>query len=378
MLSLKSFIKIFFQKMRLSIYIILYDYFKLTKKIDNKKILFLSDSREDLSGNFKFVYDEVKKYKTKYTINMFFKKSLKSKKKFSEKIKLCHEIATSKYIFLDDFYPIIYGLKLRKDTKLIQLWHAMGAFKRVGYSRGGVKCLTHRGYTTAIVSSENIRKDYAEAFNMNIDDVKALGIPRTDSFFDIKQTKRIKEELYEKYPILKNKKVILFAPTFRGKGQNEAYYDFSWIDFKKFKENFSNDYVCIIKMHPFIKNRSNYNFKDDDFYLDLSSEREINKLLFITDILVTDYSSVIFEYSFFNKPVVFFVPDLEEYKNNRNFYYPFEKYTYGPLAINQIELVKCIKEEKIDKQKLKEFKNYFCSACDGHSTKKTCDFIFKN
>lgn len=365
------------QKIRRIDYVLIYDHFKITKKINDKKILFLSDSRAELGGNFKFIYDELVKDKENYDIKIILKKSLQEKRTFNEKKDLCYEIATSKYIFLDDFYPIIYPLKVRQGTEVIQLWHAMGAFKKVGYSRGGIKSLTHRGYTGTIVSSKNIRKDYAEAFNMDISKVQALGIPRTDIFFDKNYEKKIKQELYKKYPILKNKKVILFAPTFRGFGQNEAYYNFDWINFEEFKKNFSKDYICIVKLHPFIKNKSSYDLTNDSFYLDLSNEREINDLLFITDYLITDYSSVIFEYSFFNKPVVFFVPDLEEYQNSRDFYYPFTNYTYGKIAKNQKELIKCLKEENIDKNKIKNFQDYFCSACDGHSTKKVIDYFIK-
>ena len=134
------------------------------------------------------------------------------------------------------------------------------------------------------------------------------------------------------------KKVIIFAPTFRGNGQKSAHYNFEWFDLKKFSETFNKDYVCIFKLHPFIKNKPDYDIENDPFYIDLTSEREINDLLFVTDILITDYSSVIFEYSFFKKPVIFFTPDLEEYKNSRDFYYPLEKYTYGEVAKNFDEL----------------------------------------
>lgn len=373
----KARIKILLQKLIRMPYIIFYTYFKNTTKVAEDKILFLSDSREDLSGNFQFIYDEIKKQKKSYSVSTHLKKSLKSKKSLKEKLLLCQEIAQSKYIFLDDFYPIIYALKLRKETELIQLWHAMGAFKKVGYSRGGKITLTHHGYDATIVSSENIRKNYAEAFHMEIEKVHALGIPRTDIFFNEKYKKQTKEKLYKKYPTLKNKKIILFAPTFRGKGQNEAYYDFNWIDFKKMKESLNNQYKCIIKLHPFIKNKPDYNFEQDDFYLDLSSEREINDLLFITDILITDYSSVIFEYSFMEKPLIFYTPDLKEYKNSRDFYYPFHYYTYGNIAKNQEELIKCIKEEKLDKKKLESFKEYFCSSCDGNSSKKVVEYFLK-
>ena len=382
MKKIKGYIKIFLQRLRRIDYIIFYSWFKCTSKVNENKILFLSDSRSDLSGNFEFVYNEIVKDK-KYEINTLLKKNLSVKKSLKEKINMCREMALSRVIFIDDFYPIIYALKLRKDTSLVQLWHAMGAFKTVGYSRSGKPggpdsiSLTHRGYTGAIVSSESIRKNYAEAFNMDIEKVDALGIPRTDIFFDKKYESNIKKKLYSKYPKLKNKKVILFAPTFRGNGQKSAYYNFDWIDFKKFKKAFSKDYVCIIKLHPFIKNVADYDFSNDDFYLDLTSEREINDLLFITDVLITDYSSVIFEYSFFERPVVFFTPDLDEYRDSRDFYYPLDKYTYGDVVMNDDELIKAIKKGKVDKKKIKEFKDYFCSSCDGKSTKKVVDYYVR-
>lgn len=374
------FIKKILQKLRQIVYISLYKLFCIFNRLDDNKVLFLSASRASLTGNFKFVYDEIKKRK-KYEINMMLKSNLKIKYSIKQKIKLVRLISTSKYIFLDDFYPMIYALKLRKGTELIQLWHAMGAFKTVGYSRmnkeGGPSkhSLTHKNYTGTIVSSESIRKNYAEAFGISIDKVHALGIPRTDIFFNEKYAERIKNKLYKKYPVLKEKKVILFAPTFRGNGQKSAHYNFEWFDLKKFSETFNKDYVCIFKLHPFIKNKPDYDIENDPFYIDLTSEREINDLLFVTDILITDYSSVIFEYSFFKKPVIFFTPDLEEYKNSRDFYYPLEKYTYGEVAKNFDELIKKVKQNKINKKKLDKFYEFFCSSCDGHSTKRVVDFF---
>lgn len=380
---MKALIKKILQKIRSLGYIIIYKTFCLFAKLDNKKVLFLSVSRDSLTGNFLFVYNEIKNRK-KYEINSVLKKNLKSKYTLKERFKLGYLIATSKYIFLDDFYPMIYALKLRKDTELIQLWHAMGAFKRVGYSRGSREgaptqhSLTHKNYTGAIVSSESIRKNYAEAYGISLDKVQALGIPRTDMFFDKKYKDKVIKDYYKKYPQLKGKKVILFAPTFRGNGQKTAYYNFDLFDFDSFKKNFSKDYICIIKLHPFIKNRPNYDFDSDSFYLDLTKNREINDLLFLTDILITDYSSVIFEYSFFKKPVIFYTPDLNEYKNSRDFYYDLDKYTYGDVAMDFKTLIKCVKKNKVDVKKLNDFYEFFCSACDGNSSKRVVDYYMNN
>ncbi len=112
--------------------------------------------------------------------------------------------------------------------------------------------------------------------------------------------------------------------------------------------------------------------------LDLSDDfRDINDLLFVTDILITDYSSVIFEYSFIRKPIIFYVPDFEEYMNSRGFYYPFEKYTYGPMVRTTDELITAIKEEKFYEEKLNKFIDFFCSACDGKSTTRFIEFFFE-
>lgn len=376
----KNYKRIIMQRVRRYPYVILYPIFQLFVKQRNNEILFLSDSRTDLTGNFGCVYNEIKK-RDKYIVRSVLKDKLKTKKTLKEKFGLIYYLARSKYVFVDDFYPIIYAIPLSKKKELIQLWHAMGAFKTVGYARMGKPggpngySLSHRNYTGTIVSSESIRDNYALAFGIDKEKVHALGIPRTDIFFDKKYENDIKEKIYTKYPVLKDKKVIMFAPTFRGPSQNNAYYDFDWIDFEKLKKEFSKDYVCIVKMHPFVQNKPDYDLDNDDFYLDLTSEREINDLLFITDILITDYSSVIFEYSFFKKPVIFYTPDYDDYVASRDFFYDFDKYNYGAKATNMKELVKYIKECKADKEKIKEFYDYFCSACDGKSTKRVVDYF---
>ncbi len=377
--SIKNFLRPIAQRLKRLDYIIFYDFYKLTTKQDEKKVAMLSDSRESLSGNLEFIKKELDG--TDYEVVFFGKKNLSVKKTLKEKKELMRLIAVSKYVLVDDFYPIIYPLKIRKNTEIIQVWHAMGAFKTVGYSRvgkvGGPKkrTLTHRNYTACITSSDSIRGNYSEAFHIDINKVYATGVPRTDIFFDEEYIKKTKEKIYKKYPKLKDKKVILFAPTFRGNGQKTAHYDFNLIDFEKLKKEFKGEYIFINKLHPFIKNNDEIP-SDDDFYLDLTDEREINDLLFITDILITDYSSVIFEYSFLNKPLIFYVPDLDDYIESRSFYYPFSKYTYGDVAYNMDELIKYIKNSKIDNKKLQEFKDYFCKSCDGKSTKRFVSTFF--
>ena len=77
------------------------------------------------------------------------------------------------------------------------------------------------------------------------------------------------------------------------------------------------------------------------------------------------------------KPVVFFVPDLDQYRNSRDFYYPLDYYTYGDIALDFDSMIKCIKSGKVDKKKIKEFKNYFCDSCNGKSSKKVVDYYIR-
>lgn len=375
----KDHVRIILQTIRMGFYVIMYPIVQLFVKESDKHALFLSDTRPCFKDNTLYVKEELEN--RGITVIGIFKGTLKEKRKIKDIFRITYYLAKCKYVFLDDFCPLIYPIHYKKTKKIVQLWHALGAFKTVGYARigkiGGPKgySLTHRNYTDAIVSSESIRKDYAKAFGISIDKVHAWGIPRTDRFFDKNYENKIKKELYKKYPILKDKKVILFAPTFRGVGQAAGHYNFDDIDFKKLKEEFHKDYVCIVKLHPFINNYPDYDFKDDDFYIDLSKNQDINDLLFITDVLITDYSSVIFEYSLFERPVIFFTPDYDDYIAHRDFFYDFDKYNYGIKATNMDELIEALRVKKVDTKKIKEFKDYFCSACDGKATKRVVDSI---
>lgn len=352
--------------------------------LDTRKIIFASDSRTDMSGNFQFVYNELLNSKKKYKYQFMLKGGTAARKSYREIILLAYHLATSKFILLDDFYPMVYPLRIRQGAELIQLWHAVGAFKTFGYSRVGLPggpladSLNHRNYTKAIVSSKNVAEHYAEGFGIGIDKVVATGIPRTDIFFDQFHKKRTRERLYEKYPFLKEKKVIMFAPTFRGPGQQAAYYPIEELDLDKLYNALKDDYVFLVKMHPFVKNFWNVPDQYSGFFHDFSSYREINDLLFITDILVTDYSSVCFEFALLNKPMIFFAPDVEEYIASRDFYYNYFSFIPGPLARTDEELISIITEENFEEQKLQSFIEYFYDHLDGKSSERVVNSLIIN
>lgn len=354
-------------------------------KIKDNKVLFLSDVRNVLDGNLKFVYDYISNEKYEKVLSL--KSDRKEKRKFKEKIKLIYNVVTSKYIILDDYSSFISIIKVRKGQEVCQLWHGAGAFKKFGYSRQDKESNSiagHKNYTKACVTSDEIRWCYAEGFGMDINNIKATGMARTDVFFDKEYIDKKKKEIYKEYPFLKNKKVILFAPTYRGTSLRESYYDYEQLDLKKIYNELKNDdYIFIFKWHPGLRykmqanNECPYDLeKYKDFYFDFSDKRDVNDLLLVTDVLITDYSSVIFDYALLNKPLVYFAYDYEEYKKDRGMYFDFDDYVYGDIAQNTDELIKSIKDVKVLEDKREQFMNKFMNACDGKATQKTCEWIF--
>lgn len=349
--------------------------------VKKQKISFASDSRDDLTGNLYFVYEELYKRELDLDIKLVLNNRIDNKKTFLNLLSTAFHFATSKIILIDDFYPLIYPLNIRKSSDLIQVWHAAGAFKTFGFSRTGrpggpsPKSRNHRNYTKATVSSEGVRSHYAEGFGIIEDKVYATGVPRSDIFFDEEYKKYVRDTLYEKYPFIKDKKVILFAPTFRGNGQGSAYFPFNKLDFKALYENLSDEYVFLFKIHPFVNNKLTIPYEYADFFYDFSDFREINDLLLVTDLLITDYSSVCFEFALLDKPMLFFGFDVEEYVRTRDFYYDFFDFIPGPLVRSTNEIIDTINKEDYSMEKIKPFVDYFFNGTLGKASENVVDDV---
>ena len=356
-----------------------------TLPLKENQVLFASDDRSEIGGNMEFI---LKNLPEGLEPVFEFRRDRREKRSMSQVIDLVKKMTTSRYIILEDYFKYTSFMKVRKGQEICQLWHAAGAYKKFGFSREGnsENIRIHPGYrkyAKAITSSDFIRKNYAEAFDISIDKVQATGVPRTDVFFDEEYIEKTKAQLYADFPILKEKKVIMFAPTYRGRRQSDAAYDFEMIDPRKLYDALSDEYVFIFKWHPATYNNLRREDKElystseyGDFFMDLSKERDINDLLLVTDVLITDYSSVIFDYLLVDKPLVYYAYDLDDYSGGRGLYYDFDDYCYGRVAMNISELIDAIKAEDMCGHKRDEFRRKFMEACDGHATEKTVEYFF--
>ena len=124
--------------------------------------------------------------------------------------------------------------------------------------------------------------------------------------------------------IPKDKKIILYAPTWReNKFYNKEAYKFTTeMDFDEMHDQLSDEYILIVKFHYLVKDKSIDWSKYDDFIIECDEEWDIQELYLISDIMITDYSSVLFDYAILKRPMIYFTYDIDEYtKNVRSFYF---------------------------------------------------------
>lgn len=352
-----------------------------------KGILFLSERRVDAGGNLDRIRQEVQK---KGYVSREFLTETPIHKLSRKEIRRCAGlVAAAKLIILEDFVPQLHSLSLRRDTQLLQMWHACGAFKLFGLSELGIvdhlnqSTRNHRSYTAALASSDGVVPFYSEAFGVDDHIIKPIGVPRTDIFFDQKYASQVRERFFQKYPACQNKKIVLFAPTFRGSGNKTAYYPWEKFPAADIMDQLPQDTVMILKNHPFVKKTYEIPLEYQERIFDLSAEENINDLLFIASVLITDYSSVIFEASLLNLPIVFYTFDLQEYLDSRDIYFDFASFAPGKIVGDRQTLEKEImeilqgegeetKERSISRE---QFCRFFLGSLDGKSTERTMELV---
>lgn len=282
-----------------------------------------------------------------------------------------YKIATSKYIFLNDNFMPFSGVDFSKKTTVVQLWHGQGAFKKFGLDSNlskserdlAKKC--SEKYDLIVASSKNVSKIYASAFGVDESKIIACGVPDSDYFFDEKGKGTFKSE----FSLPPDKKTVLYAPTFREDG-SDVEKSFS---VERFIEELGDEYNLVVRLHPQIHSSDRHL----DGATDATDYEDVNALISDSDILITDYSSICMEFAYLDKPALFFSYDLEEYEKDRGFYYDYVSYVPGKVVTNMDELIKAIKENDFEKEKIGSFKNNNFDYFDGASTQRLLDFLLK-
>ena len=352
-----------------------------------ERVVFATNRTTELLDNFKFLDEELTRqnlaYKRIYLLKKMGTGFIGRLDYLLHLMESTYYLATSRFFVIDDFYFPVYVIRPRRGTEVVQAWHACGAFKKFGYSildkdygadNNYVKYIPiHRNYAHVLVSSTEVIPYYAEAFNMDVNQIRPLGIPRTDLFFneDLKQVAI--ERVYQTFPELKGRKLVLYAPTFRGATQSDMHMSIPF-ELESVLDSLEEGAILGLKMHPFVKDLPNLEGYSN--VIDLSSYPEVNDILLIADVLITDYSSLVFEYALLERPIIFYAHDRQTYTRERDFYYDYESFIPGPLVETTEELISVLKQENYEMERVKEFKARFFDHVDGKASERVVRAIF--
>lgn len=270
-----------------------------------------------------------------------------------------------------NFVPRSY-LPYRKEQKIINTWHG-NPIKKVG------KYAMHYNAEPYLIPTAYI--SHSEYYSMEIlrdsfnytGKILNIGAPRNDIFFsgDVEKEKKRISILNRLH--LQNKKILLYAPTFRGDFNNSDFYLDSDNVIKELNSKFGGEWIILNRLHPMLSSSIK---TDNSNEYDVSGYPDMQELLLVSDILITDYSSSIWDFTLQRKPAFIYAKDINTYEKNRGFYMDINKLPY-PLATNEIELVELIREFSIDKY-LNDLNSYFINVNsyeEGNSCKKILEYI---
>lgn len=356
--------------------------------LKDKKVFCIMTHDDGEDSNVRLVIKELKKLNG-YSLSYITKtetetvKSLKGLRRLMSFffIKPYH-MARSKTILMDNvFIPMAY-IRVKRNVKVIQLWHGTGTIKKFGQdvNTGRLRTLerrANRNITHLIVNNKQTAKLYAGVFGIKKDRVYPVGLPKTDDILhrmwkmDRDNINADKKVIYDKYHLPMEKKLILYAPTFRDKNLGS---DIALQHVKELAEQVPEDYILGLRLHPYVARMAKK--LNIDNVCDLSGEKSLSLLIMASDMLITDYSSIIFEYCITEKPMIFFAYDLDDFKSHgRGFYEKYEDYVPGPIALRSSEVIDIIKDKDYSIELINTFIMNNFPNLDGRATKRIIELI---
>ncbi|CQR46195.1 Putative CDP-glycerol:glycerophosphate glycerophosphotransferase [Paraliobacillus sp. PM-2] len=296
-------------------------------------------------------------------------------------IRSIYHLATSKVIFIDNYFGFLSVTSFKPNVSCVQLWHAAGAIKQFGLMDPSNATRSDRAnrrfqkvydrFSYVVVGSEKMATIFRKSFNLSEDQILRTGIPRTDSFFNRYHLKQIEENSKNEFPSLQGRKIILYAPTFR---YDELHQVNLQLDIEKLYHTLGDNYVLLLRLHPAIQGKFENSYPN--FVIDVSNYENINHLLVITDILITDYSSIPFEFSLLEKPMIFFTYDLESYTVKQGFWEDYERNLPGPIAHTTDEIVSLIETNKFNFNLIRNYAKQWNQYSSGKASTNIVHFIY--
>lgn len=373
-MNVKFIIRQYIKMMVQSVFLPVLYFFAKRKPVQEKKIIFADAHHGELPYSMEWLYEHIDR--KQWQVHDYFLDYQKNgyltvvKSMFS----FMRDYATARYVFICDNFLPVSSCNKRKETTVIQLWHAGGILKKYAYDTKDdipryYKGNVYRNYDVVTVSAPVCIPVYERAMRLRKGTVYPVGLSRTDCFFQEEYKEQCRQAFFEKYPEAQGKKLVLWAPTFRGKASNPYLVGRKWVerleeDLNRLSEG--QKWHVLIRVHPHMDNKQKVS------NCDIPTER----LLPVIDVLISDCSSVIFDYALLNKPLVLYFPDVEEMEGKRGFYIPLHSIP-GTMVTKGEALAKEVihAHESFDFHKLEAFRRKYMEACDGNATWRILDML---
>ncbi|MCT1576577.1 CDP-glycerol glycerophosphotransferase family protein [Oceanobacillus kimchii] len=296
-------------------------------------------------------------------------------------VKGIYHLATASTVLVDTYQGFLASTNFRPGTTCIQLWHAAGALKQFGLEDPSNQYRSKRAldrfkqvysrFDYTVVGSEKMANTFKRSFGLTDNRILRTGIPRSDLLYDVTRRDEVCQSINKQFPEINGRRIILYTPTFRDEHLSNYQLE---LDIKQMYQSLSDEYVLFIKLHPAV---SGFITNDlfEDFVFDLSDYKDTNELLLITDILISDYSSIPFEYAIMEKPMIFFAYDMEEYKVTSGLIDDYENQVPGPIVSSTFEIVRTIQEQDFSIEKVCDFRKSWNEYSNGNASKELALFL---
>jgi len=316
--------------------------------LNKRKVLFIAFDGRQYSCNPKYIFEYLKNQhalgmKSIWVFNkpdqFTFLTDEGAKVVRNKSISYLYHILTSKVIITNA--SIGSYIPLRNSQKLIETWHGGGAYKKTGRD---VQQSSFKDKTLKIISKEITRfisssRKFTETKSKNHFIPKEkfweIGMPRNDVLFDVEKEKELRNKVREYYNIDKDTKLVLYAPTLRNDKTDTSSFESLNVEklLNSLRERFKSEkWIVLFRMHYLLDPS-----KDIENTINVSEYNDSQELVCASDVLISDYSSIMWDFTFTKRPCFVFAPDAKKYEKERAFFTPIDEWPY-PVSFNNSQL----------------------------------------
>ena len=354
-------------------------------KIDDKKIVF-QGNQNMVDGNPRAIYEYMKKSNPEYRLICIVNKGVNTSfipKKdcvYYKTLKSYFHLSTAKYWIRSQSFGGL--IEKRKGQVYIQTWHGHGALKKMSYDIDALNNidrnveLEHVRDWDYFISTDKLDGDVIISSTNYKGKIVELGAPSLDQLINDSNNQEKIKNIKQEIGITNDnrKKIILYAPTFRDSDLDSKKVDVKIESLKNLK-----DYIILIRLHPLVEKKIDKKIFSKNF-INVCDYYDVSNLLLITDVLISDYSSIVYEFGVLDRPMIFYAYDYDLYAKERGFYIEYNTLP-GIIVKEEKELLNVIKSGIYESDefniKRSKFNKKYNKLNDGNATKRFVDLLVK-